>query len=87
MKSCIIVTAKLIKELLLKINNNCFSLEILYYFNNKITLKTVTQKKKLFIFVFIYVLSCVLPKKPEVYYWFDKIMLILLINIMIMIIN
>ena len=44
-KSCIFITTKLLKELLLKRNDNVSRFEISYHHYNKIPLKTLAEKK------------------------------------------
>ena len=69
MKFCTIVITKFPKELLQKINNKHFGFEILYHLNNKITLKTVAEEKKI-----LFVLCCPLPEKLKASERHDKIM-------------
>ena len=62
LKSYIIKTKKFLKELLQTGINNYFGFKIFYSLFNTVTLKTVAEKQKKIIFVFFFVLSCVLPK-------------------------
>ena len=57
----IAITTKLLRELMQKRNDNYFGFEILCHLNKKLLWKLAA--KKLFIFVFVFVLFGVLPKK------------------------
>ena len=62
MKSFIIISTKFLEELLEKKVNNYFRCEILYDLDKKINLKTVAEKNKKKLFVFMFLLYGVKPK-------------------------